>query len=257
MRSKTLLNAVLLIVLGALGVAAASIVAQSIQGATQGNERHIPVVVKQLPLDGGTFPVELRCADARVSAQNRLEGFTCLAINNTNKNISALSATYTVTIAQGGSESADEGVLTLDSFIHPDVREARRLKLISPSESRTLQPPGPITYEDAVVKGVGVQVDYVEFADKTSTGPNKHGSTIINSMREGAAKYKVWLIQQYARGQGSDASIVSLLESPEIPETLHADGNEHLIEGARIYQRVMRNVYNTQGAAELKRFLNR
>jgi len=190
------------LMLGIMAVAAASLIARKSLSASQQGEKLIPIDVVQLPLKDGAFPVEVRCEDARLSAPNKVDGFSCLVINNTSKKISALAAVYSVVIQGPTGESRETHLMTSDFFVHPDISEARHLKLLPPGESRVLQPPGPITFETGTVNGVEIHIDYVEFEDKTFIGPNTNGSKMITSMREGAARYKAWLVQQYKRNNG-------------------------------------------------------
>lgn len=242
---------------GMTAVASASLVADKSLSASQQGERRIPINATQLPPEDGAFPVEIRCGNARSSAPNRLDEFSCLVVNNTSKKISALAAIYSVVIEGPTGESRETSLLTYDLIHHPDIHEAKRLKLLPPKESRTLQPSGPITFEDATISGVEVHLDYVEFEDKTSIGPNTQGAKMIDSMREGAAKYKAWLVQQYKRKKMEADEVAALLENSELPPELNFNGDPDLAEGARLYQRIMRKVYASQGPAELKRYLNR
>jgi hypothetical protein len=238
---------------GLVAVASAALIAYKSPTAAQ-QERLLTVAVTQLPLENGTFPVEMRCEEARSSALNKLDGFTCLAINNTGKKIAALAIVYSVIVDDTERES---NLLTSDFAIHPDVNEAKRQKLFEPGESRRIGPPGAVTFDSGTVSGVEMHIDYVEFEDKTSAGPNIHGSKTIGLRREGAAKYKAWLVQQYRRGGIDDQALAALLEAPGLPQELNFGGEPELSEGARFYRSIMSSVYTSKGAAELKRFLNK
>lgn len=257
MNSMRVLKTFALLVAGATAIATASIIARKSLSASQPQERQLTVNVEQLTSGDGTFPVEMRCGDARSSALNRLDDFSCLVINNTSKKISALAVIYSVVIEGPKGESRETNLLTNDFVVHPDIQEARHLKLLPPGESRTLQPPGPVTFENGAVKRIETHIDYVEFEDKTSTGANTNGSKMITSMREGAARYKAWLVQQYKRNKMDEHAIAPLLEDSDLPKESNLDGDPDLAEGARLYRRIMRSVYATQGAAELKRYLNK
>ncbi len=242
---------------GMIAVASASLIANKSLSASQQEERQIPINATQLPLADGAFPVEIRCGSARSSAPNRLDEFSCLVINNTAKKISALAAIYSVVIEGPTGESRETSLLTYDFVNHPDIREAKRLKPLPPGESRTLQPSGPITFENATISSVEIHLDYVEFEDQTTTGPNTQAAKMIDSMREGAARYKAWLVQQYKRKKMEVNAVSELLENSDLPQELNFNGDPDLTEGARLYQRIMRKVYTSQGSAELKRYLNK
>jgi len=257
MSFKGLLKVCAFLVTGLVAVASAALIAYKNPTASQ-RERLITVNAAQLPLENGAFPVEMRCEEARSPALNKLNEFSCLVINNTRKKISALAVVYSV-IVDGGDGGAEQetNLLTSDFAIHPDVSEAKRQKLFSPRESRRVGPPGPIAFESGTVSGVEVHIDYVEFEDKTSIGPNTHGSKAIGSMREGAAKYKAWLVQQYKRSGMDEQSAAALLDAADLPKELNFDGDPDLSEGARAYRSIMRSVYTSKGGAELRRYLNK
>jgi len=242
---------------GMIAVASASLIANKSLGASQQEERQIPINTTQLPLEDGAFPVEIRCGDARSSAPNRLDEFSCLVINNTSKRISALAVIYSVGFDGSTGEARETNMITYDFVIHPDIREAKHLKLLPQRESRTVRPSGPVTFEVGTVSSVQAHIDYVEFEDKTSIGPNTQGSKMIDSMREGAARYKAWLVHQYKRKKMEANATAVLLENSDLPQELNFNGDPDMTEGARLYQRIMRKVYTSQGSAELKRYLNK
>jgi hypothetical protein len=257
MRSKILVTIELMVTLGLTVAAAAALRTWGNQDPTP-FDKQIPIAVEQLPQDNGVFPVEVRCGNARLTSPSTIEQFSCIAINNTYKNISALSADLTViTENKDGNESRNTSLLNIDSLVHPDVREARHLKLIPPGESRTLNPPGPISFEDEIISRVEFKIDYVEFEDKTAAGPDRDGSRIINSIREGAARYKAWLVKKYALNKRDMAAIASALEDSDLPHELQFNGDGNLSEGARMYRSVMSSVYANRGAVGLKKFLDK
>lgn len=256
MTLKTLLKAITFLVVGLVAVASAALIAYKSPTASQ-QERLLPANVTQLPLENGVFPVELRCEEARSSALNKLDGFTCLVINNTRKNISALAVEYSVVVDDTGGTERETSLLTNDFAIHPDVNEAKRQKLFQPGESRRVGPPGLVSFGSGTVTGVEVHIDYVEFEDKTFTGTNIHGSKAFGSMREGAVRYKEWLAQQYKRGGLDEQAMAALLDASDLPQELNFNGDPDLSQGARFYRSIMRGVYTSKGAAELKRYLSK
>ncbi|HEX8685904.1 MAG TPA: hypothetical protein VF654_05360, partial [Pyrinomonadaceae bacterium] len=221
----------------------------------QERRRAIPVTVTQLPLEDGTFPVEVRCEEAPSSAPSRLDSFSCLVINNTRKKISAFAAVYTVSLDDSAGTERESNLLISDFAIHPDVTEAKHQKLFSPGESRRVGPPGPVTFESGTVSGVELHLDYVEFEDKTSIGLNTQSSKMISAMREGAAKYKAWLVRQYKRGGNNEQAVAGLIESSELPKEFDS-GDGDLREGAQFYRRLLLSIYTSKGNEELKRYLN-
>ena len=255
MTLKTLLKAFVFLVIGLVAVASAALIAYKSPTASQ-QERLLPANVTQLPLENGAFPVELRCQDVRSPAPNKVEAFSCLAINNTRKKISALTIQYSIVTEDEGGTDLETSLLTLDFALHPDISEAKGLKLFPPGESRRVGPPGPVNFDSDTVSGVEVQIDYVEFEDKTFIGPNAHGSKIIGLRRAGAAKYKAWLLQKYRRDGMDDQAMAALLNATDLPPELNFGGDPDLSEGARFYRSIMSTTYASKGAAELRRYLN-
>lgn len=256
MSLKGLVKVSSFLLVGLVAVASATLIAYKSPPASQ-QERLLPVNATQLSLENGVLPVEIRCANVRSPAPNRVEAFSCLAINNTRKKISALAIQYSIVTEGAGGADLETSLLTFDFAVHPDISEARHLKLLPPGESRTIGPPGPITFESDTASGIEVRLDYVEFDDKTSIGSGTQGAKMINSMREGAVKYKAWLVQQYKRKGMDDQATAALLEEGELPKELNFGNDPDLNEGAKLYRRIMRSVYTSQGAAELKRHLNK
>lgn len=257
MRSRILLAAELTVALSITTIVIATLKAHGNQNAVP-FDKQIPVAVEQLPEAGGVLPVEVRCGVARLTAPNALEPFSCMAINNTKKNIVALAAALTlVTEKNGEGESSDTKLLTVDSLVHPDIRSARRLRSIQPGAAHPIQLPGPIAYEDETIARVELSIDYVEFESDASLGPDKHGSRSIRSTREGAARYKAWLNKKYQLNGQDGSAVTEALAESALPADLQLGDDGDMIAGARMYRRVMLGVYEQQGAAGLKKYLSR
>jgi hypothetical protein len=223
---------------------------------TQTVDQFIPVVItEQLDPKNGVIPVDIRCGQARLTAPNRLEEFQCTLKNNTNVNIIAANAIYSVVLEQNGVLTKDTTSRTVQAAIHPDFRGTNRL--IGPGDESSLGPPGPITYTSGIsVKSVEIAMDYVEFEDGTTLGSDNQGSHIIKAMRVGAAKYREWLKLRYMRGGRSVASISSEVEGDQsLPSELRfADPNEE--QGAIGYRSLLRNLFRTRGAGDVKKLLD-
>lgn len=216
------------------------------------------VQVVQLPSQNGVPPVEILDEKVIFNSPQEMGGFSFTVKNNANKNIHALTVTYSLIYVsqRDGKEYLDSSYLTMNSYVHPDVTEAHHMKPIAPEEKRQLGKGGTMGYENAALVGLELKIDYVEFEDKTILGPNTAGSRIVFTMREGATKYKEWLVQQYKQNGGSVAAVISLLQSRDLPSDL-AFNDMYLKEGARVYRRHMLDVYKKHGVADLERYLNR
>jgi hypothetical protein len=215
----------------------------------------LQVITKQLPPENGVNPVELKCVDAELSSPNALEKLSCVLINKTSKPISAGAIYTSMNVEKEGVLSVSSDYVMFDTFIHPDFRNEHRNNLFLPGQEYP-QDKLPVTYDfGIVIKSVIVGIDYIEFADKTSLGPNQAGSRIISDSRLGAAKYKNWLVQRYDQAGKSLAAVIPLLDgNEELPEELGFQTGSEL-GGARMYRNFARRTYKTEGAEGLLKYL--
>lgn len=146
--------------------------------------------------------------------------------------------------------------MVTESFVHKDVREGRRLRPITPGQEEILELHDETSYENATIKSVEARIDYVEFEDKTTLGKNENGARIISLMREGAAKYKDWLVRQRTGNLKPMTGIVTLLQTGDIPAELGLN-TIYQTQGAKSYRRHMLRLYESRGLAELERFIKR
>ncbi|MFZ0747836.1 MAG: hypothetical protein WAM70_00655, partial [Pyrinomonadaceae bacterium] len=165
--------------------------------------------MKQLEARNGLIPVKLECENAHLASPDRLDNFSCLLRNNTNKAILAGSVSYSVVVESSGKVVGDAHFQTFDTVIHPDFYDAS--KSIQPAAARDIGPPGPMFYANSVIKELKIEIEYIEFDDKTTLGAPEKGSEITD-IREGAARYRDWLFQRY-RGSGRSAeTIIAILQ---------------------------------------------
>src|SRR6266487_2498578 len=121
--------------------------------STQQVDQFIPVKInEQLSAKDGVIPVEIRCGQARLTAPNRLEEFQCTLKNNTNAKITAANVIYSIVLEQNGSLTKDTVSSTVEALVHTDFKGTS--KLIGPNDESAVGPPGPISYENSVIKGV-------------------------------------------------------------------------------------------------------
>lgn len=221
-------------------------------GLKQGTDIQLPVQVKQLPAEGAFVPVELLCGMASATTPNRLNGFSCDLKNHTGKNIVAANIVYSIVLEEGGQEVKDTRFHTIVTTIDPDFLE--KTKSITPGGTSVIRPAGSFTYDNSIVKGVEAYIDYIEFEDDTSLGPNENGSQFIKDFREGASKYKKWLAGKYKK-DSIDEAIQLLGNDQSLPETMF--DNTHQEFGAKYYRRRLRKMYKTGGRAEVQKHLSK
>jgi len=214
--------------------------------------QQLPITVKQLK-PGINNSVELQCGTASITPPNILNGFECSLKNNTDKSITAANIIYSTVLEEGDLETRDSRNQVLISNFHPDFYE--REKNIIPGGSNSLRPAGVFTYHNAVIKGIEVYIDYVEFEDGTSMGPDVEGSKLIKDFRVGAMKYKGWLAKE-----SKQKPIDTLLQSTPSDEELQRSeiGLTNLTqkEGARRYGIALRNLYKQRGPTEVQKYLS-
>lgn len=256
MRLRVIVGSGILMLLGITAVITTAPRVQSNQESQQGERIEVPVKANQLPAEKNIIPVELRCQSAQIVKRDTLEKIPCVVVNNTNKYITATTINSSVIVDAEGKTSGDSDFLSLDPLAHPDFREERKGYLIAPGNEIPI-PFLATSYDSGVIKGVLVQVDYVEFADKTTLGPNRAGSRIIADIRDGAAKYKNWLAAKYDRSGKSMSAIAPLLEKGQpLPEEIESLSS-HQQEGAIIYRNYARRTFETKGAEGLVKHLTR
>lgn len=253
--SARLSFALLALILAATAIVMAALKTRHSQSLDQNMSLEIPVMIRQLPLENGVVPVEIKCQNAHLAAANTLEAVPCVIRNNTTKNVRALATAFITVVDFNGKESPDIGFLTLETFLHPDFDRMHMHKPIPPGGERALEPIGA-SYDNGLIKRVEFKMDYVEFEDNTTIGPNESGSRIIGLSRDGAVKYKEWLIKKYMESGKSVEAIASLLQSRELPSELGlTDINQRL--GAKQYRNHLRDMSMTDGTAPLAEYLNR
>jgi hypothetical protein len=254
MRSRVAIAVMLAALVSVIAISTAELKAPGNQTTKQFGDLQLPVVTHQLPLENGVIPVELKCENAELSAPSSLKKLSCVIKNNTNKYIAAATINISITLEREGKTSIDSSFLTIETFVHPDFRAEHRNNVISPKGERPFQDL-PTSYDNAVIKGIAISVDYIEFTDNSTAGPNRAGSRIITNIREGAAKYKEWLSQKYNQSGKSINAIVPLLEKDQpIPYELGIQNGDQQ-QGVVFYRNYARKSYKTKGAEGLIKHL--
>lgn len=248
MRLRVHLSVVLAVLLVATAIAVSAFKPQSGQNSTR------TIIARQLPLVDGLVPVEIQSQKADFRSSSEVAHLSFVVRNNTSKDISALCLVYSIILERNGVESSDTFFLVTESFVHKDVREGSRLRPITPGQQETLESHDEISYENAVIKRVETSIDYVEFEDKTTLGKNEHGARIISLVREGAEKYKDWLVSRYAKSAKSLDTIITSIQANDLPAELDLN-TIYQVQGAKSYRRHMLRLYETRGRIELERFM--
>lgn len=242
-----------LIILGVLSFGLWGAYAKTRSTRPQTVEKNIQVTTRQLEAVNGVIPVDIRCDTAHLAAPNEVEQFDCTLRNNTDKRISAGAAVITVLVETNGVTSKDVRYSSFDTILHPDFDDPG--KHLGKTRESMVGPPGNITFPEGVVRGIEVNIDYVEFDDNTTLGANEKGETIIKSYRSGAARYKSWLQQKFNENGKSFVPIVPLIQVDQPVPTEVGPVNSDEEVGLRAYRSKMRKLLETRGAAAAQKLL--
>jgi hypothetical protein len=213
-----------------------------------------PTKAIHLMSDQGDVLVEIIEVEAEGSP-GRLDKYWCRVRNNTSKAITALAVAWAVEWSNG---TIDEG--------HSQAMDARFGEggtPLAPGDTHVFESLGPLVVEGAPieVREVRVSVDYVEFDDGTSTGPDRmHASERIAWRRRGAEAYRQWLLHIYEE-RGKEGLIENLLHQSEEAALLHLTEAEtdvsaspqtkrahvFLKQGAHMFRQRLLSFYKKQG----------
>ena len=209
----------------------------------------LPVDVKQLPAIGGVVPVELNCSDAELSSPRSIQKLACMFKNNTDRFIIAVNLDITVNVERNGKILEHSSYLTLDSYLYGDFAEEHRTSRIAPGAQQQINEL-PSSYSDGVVKSISVAIDYVDFGDDKSLGLNSKGFEIVRSMRNGASKYKIWLVDKYTRNGKSIDAVVPLLNTAVSSQELRLT-NPNEQNGAEMFRNYLLRQFQAYGAEKI------
>ena len=242
----TSIAVIVLVVSVALAWRSTSMGVQSRESST------IKVVVNSLPAKDGVIPIEIVQPMVVSSAPNKLDDLTYTLRNNSGRAVIALAVIRTIAYEEGGKVYGHSVYSTMDAAFHPDVGG----KAFLPGNQMSMDTAGPVGFDDdVVIKEITLTIDYVSYADQTSYGSGGEGERRINGMREGARRYKGWLVQEYSRAGKSLATLLPVIQTPTIPEGLKLDSDQKM--GADRYRLQLLSTLQKKGAADVESSLKR
>jgi hypothetical protein len=216
----------------------------------------IPVYVKALPAEKNVVPIELKCESAELINLNTLEKLSCIVINHTSKSITSLVVSYTISIEESENLDVVSGEAVVEMLIHPDFYERRKHSFIKPNEETPINVMTTTFDDNSVIRKVEMQIDYVEFEDKSIVGANIVGSKAVAEIRQGAAIYRDWLSKKYIENEKSETLLVELLQNQRnVSRENLGDLSPKQIEGAKVLQKYIRRVFSTEGIETVKALL--
>jgi len=196
------------------------------------------------------MPVEIIQPRAVSSAPNKLDELSYLLRNNSTKAVTAAAVTQTIIYEDGGKTESDSVYCTMDTAFHPDMHG----KPFLPGTQMPMESPGPVSFSgNVVIKEVTLTLDYAAFDDNSAYRSGSEGERIITGVREGARRYKTWLVQEYSRNGRSLPAIFTLIQTPGLPSDLKLDSNQSM--GAERYRLQLLSIFRKRGAAEVEGYL--
>jgi len=175
--------------------------------------------------------------------------------NNSTKSIDAVVIQIASTFASSdGKDRTITGYTTRNQLVHPDIREIHNQNPLPPGQLYVFGPE-PLQTGDGVlaVKKITLSIDYVDFEDRSTLGPNVQGGSSVLLVREGAAKYKAWIVKQFREGK-SEELMLSILREPNLPEELGFK-YRHENVGAKLYRRHLLMAYQHHGKSVFEKYL--
>ena len=210
----------------------------------------IEVVINQAPTKDGVIPIEIIQPIAVSTAPNKLDEFSYILRNNSNKPVKAVAVVETIKYEDGGKTYAHSLYSTMDTAFHSDFAA----KPLLPGNQMTMGAAGPSSFDGAVIiKEITLSLEYALYDDQTAFGSGGEGERLIKEVREGAQRYKDWLAQQYSRAGNSLATILPTIQVPGIPEALKLDSDQTM--GADRYRLNLLKTFKTKGAADVENYL--
>lgn len=211
----------------------------------------IRVVIKPMKVNDAAIPVETECEPVFIERPDTLDYFSCVLVNNTEKSIRASSVRYSLLFDSDGRQGRTDRLHTADSYIHPDLSEVKKPTV--PGGRLFILAPGPLTERNSVINTLELEPLYLEFSDGSTVGTDTRSAEMIAKVREGAAKYKNAVRQEYLNKGRSVKAILPRFENKADQEALPFAQRA----GANAYRRFLRKKYDEAGAAAISVILDK
>jgi ribosomal protein S8 len=111
--------------------------------------------------------------------------------------------------------------------------------------------------ENQIIKGVTMNIDFVEFEDKTSLGENSGGASLISEIRNGAMKYRIWVSKKYKDINKSDSEINTILKDKSFLQDSEFNNlTPNQSQGVRLFRIFLQKTYEMKGKPALEKCLS-
>lgn len=215
-------------------------------------QTEIPVVVTPLKDGDEVVAVDIQCEPVLIEKPDTLENYACYFVNRTNKSIRAFGIMHSVVFDTHGTPGRTSRLNVADTYIHPDMLDMK--KAVAPGDKSFIGPPGPIIQRGSVFTALELAALYIEFSDGTTVGTHSESVELITAMREGAARFKDTVRQEYLNKGRSVNAIL-----PRLQEKFTGDDqqswNVFKRTGANGYRRFLQTKYDKDGSAALSKIL--
>lgn len=226
----------------------------------QTDETILPIKITQLPSQQNIIPIQLECNNARLPIPNTLEDVSCILTNNTDKSITAVVVGYKIFSETAAGEKEKKpfsitGAITTETLIHTSLREQRKENFIQPKETTTVTLLPTAFDEGYLISEMTMWVDFVEFEDDSTIGAANNGARTVAEIRDGATRYKNWLVKNL-KESNSDSAILEVLQKKhpkQIAELEKLSANQ--IEGANVFRKFAERTFSTKGHKGLSQIL--
>jgi hypothetical protein len=182
----------------------------------------------------------------------QLDELSYLVSNNTKREITAFSIAKTLVYEENGLTQEFTMTESADFMLHADFADVSKVKSISPGRFETMDSSGPISFGDSTkIKEVRLKVSYVEFSGNGAFGLGTDGQQQISASRDGASRYKAWLVQQYQQSGKSLSGVLDLLQRDDVPQELGSMDISQML-GAKRYRMRLLKIFQTEGSASVE-----
>ncbi|HMO81009.1 MAG TPA: hypothetical protein PKD24_09470 [Pyrinomonadaceae bacterium] len=225
------------------------------------NERdHVePVInVKQLEDGEGSIPVEIISPEVQFATASKITRISFGVRNNSDKEVRSFCLAYAVNVETKGKRNRDTFYYTIETLVHPHIRKSSgAFAPISTGISRTVSDDSLLGFDgESKILSLDVWLDFVEFEDGASYGPNIRGERLISGIRGGANNYVFWLKNQYVMNPTIVESFASLLFLDDFPDSVNTSSSQERY-GASIYRNQLRRIYRDGGLEGLTDFMRK
>lgn len=219
------------------------------RGEAQSLRVDIPVRIESLKEIDGSVPVDFKCEKAEFTPPNKLDSLSCVAINNTNKEIVSIVVVYTISSIAGNERSNSSGSITNDLLMHRDLFAIRRKYFVSPAGSLPVHLLPTTLSDGSLIDDVSMYIGHIEFSDGSAISKDSRFVEQISQFRKGFAIHRDWYRTGYRELKKLNFPVtdewMKRLESSAKDELRYLNSNQ--AQGAKNFQKFMSQTFSKEG----------